>query len=246
MGIVKNFKMKKHFLIILVALLWCNILQAQESTTVKIDESQMYVKMTDNLPIKGKENEVFMGDRMVEQRTGYFLECIVPNFDVNYENTIRQIIIIKKDVPMCKETINSKVYIPPYENVLQGTSKFKTSKYEVKLKGKKEGKLKLCLVTLLLDAYCEKKLSSDDFYYSKTFVSEKDSFQRVIEYAGKKGSIVKFIYSEFKDGIARTAFMREFEIDLNDGNTVAYKGCVFEIIKVDNATITYKVIRHFE
>ena len=46
--------------------------------------------------------------------------------------------------------------------------------------------------------------------------------------------------------MARDAFMREFEIDLNDGNTVAYKGCVFEIIEVNNATIKYKVIRHFQ
>ena len=213
---------------------------------VLLFSSAVVAEKTDNLPPINTEHEVYMGDKMVEQRTGYFLECIVPNFDVNYEDAIGQIKIIKKDVPMCKETKKSKLYIPPYENVLQGTSKFKTSKHEVKLKGKKEGKLKLCLVTILLDSYCEKKLSSDDFYYSKKFVSEKDSFQRVIEYAGKKGSIVKFIYSEFKDGIARTAFMREFEIDLNDGNTVAYKGCVFEIIKVDNATITYKVIRHFE
>jgi hypothetical protein len=209
--------------------------------------SAVVAEKTDNLPPINTKHEVYMGDKMVEQRTGYFLECIVPNFEVNYQTINGQILLIKKDVPMCKETKKSKLYIPPYINGLKGTSKLiGDTIYEVKLKGKKEGKLKLCLVTILLDAYCEKNLTSDDFYYSKKFESEKDSFQRVIEYAGKKGSIVKFIYSEFKDGIARTAFMREFEIDLNDGNTVAYKGCVFEIIKVDNATITYKVIRHFE
>ena len=32
-----------------------NVSKAQESTIAKIDESQMYVKMTDNLPIKGKK-----------------------------------------------------------------------------------------------------------------------------------------------------------------------------------------------
>ena len=202
--------------------------------------------LTDHLPPLNTENEVFMGDKMVEQRTGYFLECIVPNFDVNHEDKIGQRKIIKIDVPMCKETKNSKSYMPPYDNILQGTSKFESSRVAVKLKGKKEGKLKLCFAAILVDAYCEKKLTSDDFYYSKKFVSEKDSFQRVIEYAGKKGSIVKFIYSEFQDGMARDAFMREFEIDLNDGNTVAYKGCVFEIIEVNNATIKYKVIRHFQ
>ena len=44
----------------------------------------------------------------------------------------------------------------------------------------------------------------------------------------------------------RGAFTREFEVDLNDGNTVAYKGCIFEVIKVNNATIRYKVKRHFK
>jgi len=70
--------------------------------------------------------------------------------------------------------------------------------------------------------------------------------QRVIEYAGKKGSIIKFIYSEFIDNMARDAFTREFEVDLNDGNIVAYKGAVFEIIEANNATITYKVVKHFK
>ena len=53
--------------------------------------------ITDHLPALNTENEVFMGDKMVEQRTGYFLECIVPNFDVNYVDAIGSIIIIKKD-----------------------------------------------------------------------------------------------------------------------------------------------------
>ena len=46
--------------------------------------------------------------------------------------------------------------------------------------------------------------------------------------------------------MARDSFMREFEVDLNDGNIVAYKGTVFEIIEANNATITYKVVRHFK
>jgi hypothetical protein len=70
--------------------------------------------------------------------------------------------------------------------------------------------------------------------------------QRVIEYGGKKGSIVKFIYSEFNDGLIRDSFTREFEIDLNDGNVSAYKGAIIEIIKADNVSITYNVKRHFQ
>ena len=119
------------------------------------------------------------------------------------------------------------------------------STYEVKLR-EKNGSFKMCFPTITGDAYCKENISKKDFYFSKQLVSTKDSFQRVIEYGGKKGTIIKFIYSEFKDDMIRDAFMWEFEVDLNDGNTVAYKGCVFEIIKVDNASITYIVIRHFQ
>jgi len=216
------------------------------SSVLAEDEIQLYVSVTDNLPPVNIENEVYMGDKMVEQRTGMFLECLVPKFSDSDKKLGGMILKIDEEKPLCKREENSKGYFPNYYNGLQGTSDVEDMIYEVRLKGKKEGKLKLCLVLGGLNAHCKKKLSSDDFYYSKTFVSEKDTFQRVIEYAGKSGSVVKFIYSEFKDEMARDSFTREFEIDLEDGNTVAYKGCIFEIVKVDNVTIKYKVIRHFK
>jgi hypothetical protein len=146
---------------------------------------------------------------------------------------------------MCEEEPNSKVYIPPYVNALKGSSFLGELTYEVKIK--KEGSnTKICFLAPFKDAYCKENLSSIDYSFSKNLRSTKDSFQRIIEYAGKKGSVVKFIYSEFKDDMLRGAFTREFEVDLNDGNTVAYKGCIFEVIKVNNATIRYKVIRHFK
>ena len=55
-----------------------------------------------------------------------------------------------------------------------------------------------------------------------------------------------FVNSEFKDGRIRDAFTREFDADLNDGNVVAYKGAVFEVLDATNASIRYKVIRHFQ
>ena len=223
-----------------------NVSKAQESTTAKIDESQMYVKMTDNLPIKGKENTVYMGDKMVEQRTGMFVECLVPKFSVEEKKFGGWLILIKAEEPLCKRNEKDKGYFPFYVNQKGLKGDMPDFYHEVRFKGKKEGKYKLCLVFGGLNSYCKKKLSTKDVYYKTIFTSQQDSFQRVIEYAGKKGSIVKFIYSEFKDEMARDAFTREFEIDLNDGMTVAYKGSVFEIIEANNATITYRVVRHFK
>ncbi len=77
------------------------------------------------------------------------------------------------------------------------------------------------------------------------YIIEDDKLQRYIEYAGKSGDILNFIYSEFYGNMARVAFTREFSIDSSEGNIGAYKGAIFEIIKATNSDITYKVIRHF-
>ena len=92
-------------------------------------------------------------------------------------------------------------------------------------------------------------LTKGEFYNSfdetSKLVEVKESMQRTIEYAGKNGDQVSFVYSEFNDGYARDAFTREFSIDLTEGNVAAFKGAVFEIIKATNSTIEYKVIRNF-
>jgi hypothetical protein len=212
------------------------------------NEQKLYQPILDNVPVIDFENEVYMGDRMIEQRTGMYVECLTPKFSDKKKKIGGMTLEIKAEEPLCKKKEGAKGYFPiNYINGLQGTSEVDGGMlYEVRLKGKKEGKLKLCLVVPPLNAHCKKKLTSDDFYYETVFKSQKDTFQRVIEYAGKKGNIVKFIYSEFKDNMVRDAFMREFEVDLSEGSTVAYKGLVFDILNADNATISYKVIRHFE
>jgi len=80
---------------------------------------------------------------------------------------------------------------------------------------------------------------------TRHYVIEDDKLQRHIEYAGKSGDVLNFIYSEFFGNMARDAFTREFSIDTSEGNIGAYKGAVFEVIKATNSDITYKVIRHF-
>ena len=92
-----------------------------------------------------------------------------------------------------------------------------------------------------------KKTSALDevFQISRPYIINEDKLQRHIEYAGKSRDVLTFIYSEFIGGMARGAFTREFRIDISEGNIGAFKGAVFEVIEATNATITYKVIRHF-
>lgn len=86
---------------------------------------------------------------------------------------------------------------------------------------------------------------NNSFEETSKVIEVEAGMQRTIEYAGINGNLVKFIYSEFKDGMARDAFTREFTIDLSGDSIAAYKGAVFEVIKATNSTIEYKVIRNF-
>jgi len=88
-------------------------------------------------------------------------------------------------------------------------------------------------------------VSKDRFNSDKEYTISSDTLQQSIEYAGKSGNILKFIYSEFYASRARDAFTREFQVDLSDGNVGAFKGAIFEILNADNTTITYKVVRNF-
>ena len=210
-----------------------------------IDESKLYIPLSDDRPMIDTEEMVYMGDRMLEQRTGIYSECLVPLFDESKNKLGGWTLIIKANEPICKLSKGDKDYFPSYINGIAQDAENSVI-YNVRLSGKKDGDYKICLRMGGLNAHCKKKLSESDFRFTQGFVSEESSMQRVIEYAGKKDNFIKFIYSEYMDGYIRDAFTREFEADLDEGNIVAYKGAVIEVIDATNATISYKVIRHFQ
>ena len=45
---------------------------------VTAQEVPLYENIQDNVPKLGVMNEVYLGDRMLEQRTGEYRECIIP------------------------------------------------------------------------------------------------------------------------------------------------------------------------
>ena len=71
------------------------------------------------------------------------------------------------------------------------------------------------------------------------------SHAEIIEYSGRKGSALTFIYSEFDENMAKDAFTREVTVDLNEGNMGGFKGAVFEVLEATNFEIAYKIKRHF-
>lgn len=71
------------------------------------------------------------------------------------------------------------------------------------------------------------------------------SFQQTIEYSGKHGNILNFVYREFMDSMIRSGFTTNFTIDLSEGNSLTYKGAKIKIENATNNKITYKVLKNF-
>lgn len=210
---------------------------------VTVDPSEMYAPYRDDRPKVGEVFKVYMGDTMMLQRSGQFADCLIPRFSLDKKVPYWRY-VIKADKPICKSKASDKHYKPDYPNSLKNNGVNEIMPVSIK-KDKKKSTYKVCLRSFGMNASCKKDLTEDQFDLGPAFIQFENALQRNIEYSGKSGNIVKFIYSEFENKLARDAFTREFSIDLTEGNVAAYKGAVFEVIKATNAEITYKMIRHF-
>ena len=74
---------------------------------------------------------------------------------------------------------------------------------------------------------------------------ESDSFQQELIYNGRNGNNVKFLYRELSNNMMRQPFSQEIQYDLNDGNTVGFKGARIEIIEANNTSLKYKLVQSF-
>jgi hypothetical protein len=203
----------------------------------------LYSVIEDSKPLVGDIMRVYMGDKMMLERRGYYAECITPNFSTNEKPMGGKPWFIKEGEPLCKMNSQSKGYTPSYVNVdsPDGDRKPVTVKYN-----KKKDTYKVCIKPGgFASLACKKDAKKGDLNEGYGFVSVESSMQRTIEYVGKSNGVVKFIYSEFIENMARDRFTREFEVNLSEGNTAAWKGAIFEIIEANNAEITYRIIRHF-
>jgi hypothetical protein len=207
-----------------------------------LENIEMYKIMSGSQPAIGEVHQVYMGDKMVEQKTGKYADCITPMFS-SEEKTWGTRFLLKEGTPACRLDADAKAYTPPYLNVYSGNGD--GFSYPLKLSERK-GLYELCFDSGM---GCVGDIEDIDKVKVKIgvgFVAVENGFQQTIEYAGRSGDQAKFLYSEFKDGLSRPSFNREFEVDLSGGSVAAYKGAVFEIIEATNATISYKMVRHFQ
>lgn len=200
------------------------------------DEYVLNQILQDNRPPVDQVVKVYSGDTMITQRTGKIVDCIVPK-DTWQKIYSGASFLIKGNQPICFTP--GVGYIGDYPHYSHSTDSW-TATVDV---SERKGKFKFVVLrrTLKKDA-----VEGVDFERVLAFKSLADSLQRNIEYSGRVGTSLNFTYSEFKSGLARDAFTREFSMDLSEGNLGGYKGVIFEVIEANNFEITYKIKRHFK
>ena len=245
-------KIRKSIILLLIMII-SNAVFAQE----------MYSYTYQNTPEKDSITEAFLGDILAKQSYGIYVDCIIPK--INFQKrALRSDFFIRKNSPICKRSAREKRYYFDYwptevaGNFPAVILEEKNDKYA----------LKICLSG---GGSCRKKIfkniqkediKKDEVYFKTLSVSKKlnkdrqtnydTQFQssglpvlRTIEYLSKKNNILKFVYFEYNDDASNPTNTRNFEIDLTEGNIIAYKGIILEVTDVTNVSIKYKVIKHF-
>lgn len=199
-------------------------------TTVKYNGTKTFVKEVD-YPEIGKQIIAYVGDYLVQKGNICEEDILVvhkPIDGIAYD-------ISEKEYPQIgfddKQDFYSAV------GVVKG---FLSDPVEALALGKDDG-AELCVITVFGGRACYVGQ-----YERKKKLSEKgNSFQQTLIYSGRIGNKINISYREFSNNIARPAFNNDVEYDLSSSNIIGYKGALIEVIKADNSSITYKLIRNF-
>jgi hypothetical protein len=68
------------------------------------------------------------------------------------------------------------------------------------------------------------------------------AFTAELIYSGLAGSVVRAVYREYVDDLARPAFSQELQYDLSADRTIAYKSIRIRVIEATNSLIRYEVV----
>ena len=194
-------------------------------------EPVMYQEITENKPDLGANAKAYVGDRMLYSRSGQFKQCITPRFDA-LKTMLGANFVVKSGEPLCKGVPSDEKYNP--ENYINGSQGI-TQK--VNYKAKSDGSFQLCA-----NSMCTDTMPADALTVGPTFISNKASVNQSIEYAGKSGGFLKFIYAETGPQGER---IREFQIPENSAE-MQYRGAIIQIAKAGDGEIEYKVVRSFQ
>lgn len=199
-------------------------------TSVRYNGTDTIVKDVD-YPEVGRMITVYVGDHMVQKGT-----------------------ITEENVLVVYKTIDGALYDIPAKQYLQVGFDEKQDFYSAVgvVKGafsdpiqvlalKKHEGAELCVITVFGGSACYQ----GEFERKKRLSERGNNFQQTLIYSGRIGDKINIGYREFSNNRARPAFNNDVEYDLSTSNTIGYKGALIEVIKADNSSITYKLIRNF-
>jgi len=71
----------------------------------------------------------------------------------------------------------------------------------------------------------------------------RDFIRKELLYSGRSGSTIEVSYREFRGGLAAPPFFQNVKYDLSESSVIRFQRFVIEVIKADNQSITYKIVR---
>jgi hypothetical protein len=99
----------------------------------------------------------------------------------------------------------------------------------------------VCVITVFSATACYK----GNMVKERRLKESADYYQQTLLYSGRVGNKINIGYREFSGSTARPAFNNDVEYDLSASNQIGYKGALIEVLKADNSSITYRLIRNF-
>ncbi|MFB2778996.1 hypothetical protein ACE017_07490 [Shewanella mangrovisoli] len=207
-----------------------SILFISGCTTVKYNGADTFIQEV-NYPELGQSITAYVGDHLVQKGT------ITEENILVVHNTIDGVAydITANKYPQIGFDEKNDFYSPI--GVIQGVLSDPVQALALE---KKDG-AELCVVTIFGGKACY-----EGKYERKKQLSERgNSFQQTLIYSGRVGNKINIGYREFSNSTARPAFNNDVEYDLSTSNIIGYKGALIEVIKADNSSITYKLIKNF-
>jgi hypothetical protein len=70
-----------------------------------------------------------------------------------------------------------------------------------------------------------------------------DYMRKELIYSGVSGGVLEVAYREYRGGLAAPAFFQNLKYDLSSSKIVRFQNFEFEILRADNNSITYQVLK---
>jgi hypothetical protein len=85
-----------------------------------------------------------------------------------------------------------------------------------------------------------------EYIQTKVPAKDKEYFKQEFIYNGRVSDALKFIYREYVNDYARSAFTQDVQYDLSESDIIGFRGLRIKIINATNTTIEYIVLNYFE